>query len=180
MREYSRKYRAANRERLTAQTKAWKAENKDRVAASDEKYREAHAAEIRERGAKYRQTQTAKVRASQKANHQRHPEKRQAFRQKYQQNGRSRIWRLQHRYGLTPEDVAALLDVQGNVCAVCGKPFGTRKQYIDHDHGTGAVRGVVHMECNTLMGLAKDDPVLLEKAAAYLRRAALKYQRGDQ
>jgi len=32
------------------------------------------------------------------------------------------------------------------------------------------VRGLLHARCNQLLGLAKDDPIRLEKAAAYLRK----------
>lgn len=44
---------------------------------------------------------------------------------------------------------------QGNRCALCGKPFGTKAPYdpvLDHCHKTGAVRGVLHRGCNSLWG----------------------------
>lgn len=46
-----------------------------------------------------------------------------------------------------------LLSRQGNVCAVCGKPF-TRADgpVVDHDHGTGVIRGVLHRSCNMAEG----------------------------
>ena len=49
-----------------------------------------------------------------------------------------------------------LRKAQGNVCALCGKPF-TKKDYpcLDHDHETGFIRGVLHNTCNGIEGKLK-------------------------
>ncbi len=55
-------------------------------------------------------------------------------------------------------------------CALCGvfaSPNG-RRLSIDHDHRTGAFRGVLCNPCNTGLGLYRDDPQLLRDAASYL------------
>jgi hypothetical protein len=49
-------------------------------------------------------------------------------------------------------------------CSICGG----KATSIDHDHKTGKVRGGLCKCCNLLLGLAKDSPLLLVKAAAYL------------
>ena len=41
-----------------------------------------------------------------------------------------------------------LLAEQGGVCAICGNPPKTRGLSIDHDHKTGAVRGLLCFRCN--------------------------------
>jgi hypothetical protein len=74
------------------------------------------------------------------------------------------------RYGLTLDEAEAMLtDAR---CAICGttdfSAFRTGRADIDHDHKTGHVRGVLCNHCNTGLGLMKDDPALLRKAAAYL------------
>lgn len=38
----------------------------------------------------------------------------------------------------------------GNRCALCQLPL--TKPVLDHDHATGAVRGVLHNGCNALLG----------------------------
>lgn len=35
---------------------------------------------------------------------------------------------------------------------------------------TMQIRGLLHNNCNVLLAMAKDDPVRLERAAAYLRK----------
>jgi hypothetical protein len=45
-----------------------------------------------------------------------------------------------------------------------------RWQTIDHDHITGSVRGIVHRNCNLVIGNANDDPDLLQKAIHYLKK----------
>lgn len=58
------------------------------------------------------------------------------------------------RYGLTQEQFAALLDAQDNKCGVCQKPLEDRrgKMAVDHDHQTGAVRGLLCNHCNGALG----------------------------
>ncbi len=75
------------------------------------------------------------------------------------------------RYGLTEERFAAMLAEQGGRCAICMAPpeVNTRLD-IDHCHTTGAVRGLLCVGCNTAMGKFRDDPDLLERVVAYLRR----------
>lgn len=76
-------------------------------------------------------------------------------------------------YGLTRETYQALLDMQGNGCAICFTSFtvlNKRHIHIDHEHLSGIVRGVLCHTCNLGIGNFKDDPRRLEVAASYLRR----------
>ena len=74
------------------------------------------------------------------------------------------------KYGLTPEQFDRLLESQGHRCAVCGRPFMDQPKAIDHDHGTKQIRGIVHSQCNLVLGYAHDDPVVLAGALEYLLR----------
>lgn len=61
---------------------------------------------------------------------------------------------------LKPNQVAdvlkQLVQRQGNVCAVCGKPFTrTDRPVLDHDHTTGLIRGALHNSCNGAEGRVK-------------------------
>lgn len=58
-------------------------------------------------------------------------------------------------------------------CAICGAPISIsgRRLAIDHDHVTGKFRGLLCSNCNTGIGMFKEDTELLQKAIEYLRRA---------
>lgn len=78
--------------------------------------------------------------------------------------------RLQHvkrTYGLSAEEYQGLLDRQEHVCAICRDPFW-KTPSVDHNHDTGAVRGLLCQRCNMLCGLAHDKPALLQAAINYL------------
>lgn len=72
------------------------------------------------------------------------------------------------KYGLSPEELAAMEQRQAGRCAICGAEPETL--YVDHAHSTGRVRGLLCPVCNAGLGLFKDDPMLCEAAAEYLRR----------
>lgn len=73
----------------------------------------------------------------------------------------------------------ALIRQQGGLCAVCERPFGDGVvACLDHDHGTGHIRGALCRACNRLEGKVKNaiiqaggksDPTrLLANLAKYL------------
>lgn len=80
------------------------------------------------------------------------------------------------QFGLTPESYDALLAEQRGLCAICrtSEPGGrwNSRFAVDHDHATGLVRGLLCSHCNVMLGNAKDDPVRLRAAAAYLEEGA--------
>lgn len=80
---------------------------------------------------------------------------------------------LRRKFGITPEDAAALLEKQGGVCGICGgPPVGRSRYHVDHDHKSGAIRGLLCGKCNTGLGQFNDSPELLHRAAAYLKKSS--------
>ena len=77
-------------------------------------------------------------------------------------------------YGITPDEYAALLESQGGVCAICKQPETTKRGgllvglAVDHDHGSGRVRGILCTNCNQGLGRFADDPARLRAAGDYL------------
>lgn len=78
--------------------------------------------------------------------------------------------------GITWQQYFDTRDRQDSRCAIClikedsFNGMGKYKMlYIDHDHVTNLVRGLLCPSCNLLLGAAKDNPDILEKAATYLR-----------
>jgi|SRR6185436_3628357 len=81
---------------------------------------------------------------------------------------------LIRNYGLSIAQYEALVIFQGGRCAICGtdKPKERHKSgnlHVDHDHKTGKRRGLLCGSCNSALGLFKDDPEIISKAAQYLR-----------
>lgn len=71
-------------------------------------------------------------------------------------------------YGLGPGDYDRILDHQGGRCAICQRATGaTRRLAVDHDHATGAVRGLLCKTCNTVV-LGRYDANALARAITYL------------
>lgn len=84
---------------------------------------------------------------------------------------RSREQRLRG-YGLTEDEYAEMIRIQGGVCAICASsPADGDSLCIDHHHGSGEVRGLLCRNCNLAVGNMRDDPARLRKAAAYLERS---------
>jgi hypothetical protein len=54
-----------------------------------------------------------------------------------------------------------------------GGKLAMARLHIDHDHVTGRNRALLCSHCNRGLGCFKDDPELLELAAAYLRSWSL-------
>ena len=70
-------------------------------------------------------------------------------------------------YGLTQHAFDAMVEAQDGRCAICRRM--PRKLVVDHDHRTGVVRGLLCGPCNLGLGHLRDQPVLCERAADYLR-----------
>lgn len=79
--------------------------------------------------------------------------------------------RRRHLFGLTPEDVKALIAAQDGCCAICRTPLPFEKFCVDHCHTTGKIRGMLCNGCNVGLGMFRDRPELLSKAISYLKMA---------
>ena len=84
---------------------------------------------------------------------------------------------LKRTYGITHEDYDRMLAEQGGGCAICGSTTPRTKRseylYVDHCHGTGAVRGLLCGPCNSGIGSLGDNIGRLEAAILYLKRHEL-------
>ena len=79
--------------------------------------------------------------------------------------------KLALQYNLTKEQYAEMLEEQGGVCQICSKPQQRDMSLsVDHDHATGAVRGLLCSDCNFGLGWFSDNTEKLKKAAEYLEK----------
>ena len=73
-------------------------------------------------------------------------------------------------YGLSKEEYQSLLERSGGLCEVCKEK---KAAHIDHDHKTGAVRGLLCQQCNHGLGNFQDNVALLNRASEYLSRSMI-------
>lgn len=81
---------------------------------------------------------------------------------------------LKKNYGLTVEQYDEMWIEQAGMCAIChaSKNNGQGEEFVvDHNHQTGAVRGLLCNTCNGGIGLLNDNSELLRAGASYLDQA---------
>lgn len=77
--------------------------------------------------------------------------------------------RVEAVYGITPEEYQRIFRRQGGRCGICKARPRTIRFAVDHDHQTGAVRGILCKRCNhDLLGGGHDSVAGLFGAIAYL------------
>lgn len=86
-------------------------------------------------------------------------------------NMRSGSRKSLRRFGLTHDELFAMGAAQGDLCAICR---ATPWKFIDHDHATGRIRGLLCAQCNMGLGQFRDDKARLENAITYLTAHARK------
>ena len=88
-----------------------------------------------------------------------------------------RFRQVKYMFGLNEEQVLELLEKQEWKCAICFVAIDETAAF-DHDHECcpghrscgSCVRGILCKACNWGLGHFSDEPVVLERAATYLRR----------
>ena len=83
---------------------------------------------------------------------------------------------LKYKYGVTVPKLEETLEAQDSKCAICKTDLpdllvyeNRRRGYaIDHNHDTNEFRGILCLNCNSLLGMAKDSKDILLAAVDYL------------
>lgn len=73
--------------------------------------------------------------------------------------------RMKRKYGIALSNYEDLTVEQNNCCSICGKKS---KLHIDHNHDTGAVRGLLCFQCNSALGSFNDNIEILASAISFL------------
>lgn len=83
---------------------------------------------------------------------------------------------LKYKYGVSHAEFLDAWNSQNGVCAICENDLpdlmtydNRRRGYaIDHNHETGAFRGILCLKCNSLLGMASESVSVLKAAIKYL------------
>lgn len=88
-----------------------------------------------------------------------------------------------HKYNILPGDYWRMLESQGGVCAICKRDCarrGPQSLAVDHDHISGAVRGLLCEACNMGIGKFGDNPDFLRAAADYIAASLVRSSEEDE
>ncbi len=75
-------------------------------------------------------------------------------------------YKLMKHYGLTLEQYTKMIEDQHNCCSICEKKFD--KLVVDHCHTTGKVRALLCNDCNTGLGMFKENKSTMLNAIKYI------------
>jgi hypothetical protein len=174
-RERQRRYYAANRDKIIERVRRYREANRDQIRQQQRRYREANRDQISERQRRRYTVNRDQINETR--------------RQDYNP-ARTAVRRLHDRHGLDPADWARFWVAQRGRCYLCGErlPDDKRLAALDHDHRCcpphrscpRCQRGLAHGECNSLIGLAGDDPAVLRRIARNLDRARRRYEQAPE
>jgi hypothetical protein len=143
-------------------TKEWRARNpekiKERTKPSRAEYNKAWRAQNPEKTKLY----YARYAARQQKWYEEHHAEQVSYNQDYH---------CRKKYGISFTEKLEMLTAQGGMCSICKtKKPGTKHEWVvDHDHKTNAVRQILCHPCNLLLGAARDDITILQRAIDYLK-----------
>jgi hypothetical protein len=107
--------------------------------------------------------------------HEKNPDRVLETRRRQRLSGQAKRWDLRKRarnLGLDPDVIVAYYEVHHGRCEICNDPPrpGGRDLNMDHDHETGAFRGMLCDGCNNGLGRFRDDVGRMESAIEYLKK----------
>ena len=102
-------------------------------------------------------------------------------RERRKRNGKSKEYykryKLKSNYGLTLEQFSDILLEQNLSCKICGVHLDNPQ--VDHCHTTGKVRGLLCRNCNTSLGLLKENTDTLRSMITYINDNLWKRSGGE-
>ena len=169
---YHREYQAKNKERLTLKEKKRRGIDGPQREAYLE-YQRTYSNNVRDKSymftpewkEKHNRLEKERMVKLREENHE-------AVKQ--EQRKRQLRWSLK-KYGISEEDFYRMLEEQNNSCKICKTHFKEeaafskkRSLYIDHEHVTNKVRGLLCNKCNTGIGFFYENKDYFINAINYL------------
>lgn len=90
--------------------------------------------------------------------------------------------KLRWDYGITLLEYNRMFTAQEGCCAICktAEPGRGKHFFVDHEHVSKRIRGLLCSHCNLALGKFRDDPELLLSAATYLEHHAQENRAGAE
>jgi hypothetical protein len=85
---------------------------------------------------------------------------------------------LKRLYGLSLDQYKEMFNNQGGRCCICKIDASelNRGLFVDHDHVTGKVRGLLCHRCNVVLGFIKENDGLIPAFADYINKHKMKVE----
>jgi hypothetical protein len=114
----------------------------------------------------YNKKNRKRINESQKEWVKKNPDKRKAIQRRAD---------FKAKYGITPEVYDKMLVSQKHLCAICLEHQSKFKLSfaVDHCHETGKVRALLCTNCNTALGLIKENHQTMQRVISYVMRHKL-------
>lgn len=163
-------YYQKNKKRIFEINKFWVLNNKDESKIIKARYRETHRDKLRKDSLEYNKTHREQVLTN---------------RRKWRANNPDKLKeeKLKARFGMTLNQFNDLIRQQNNCCGICGEKFdeipnSAKCPCVDHDHDPEVkkIRGLLCHTCNSGIGGLHDDPILIEKAIAWIKNSGPSYK----
>lgn len=141
----------------------WRNANIDQARKNCREWEKKNQLHVATRMRQYRAEFPSRTRATSSRSYQKHRIKRLHQRREYV-------------FGVTATEYQEMLDIQEGRCAICGDKEKSRTNggrddrafFIDHDHTTGLIRGLLCHFCNAGLGFFRDRVDILDSAIDYL------------
>lgn len=81
------------------------------------------------------------------------------------------IFNREHKYGITDAEFWTLYNKQDGKCGICKRRMYSKRYKVfcvDHVHATGEIRGLLCHNCNRALGMFRDCPTALRRAARWV------------
>jgi Recombination endonuclease VII len=121
---------------------------------------------------KWIETHKEETKAYQKDYRKQNKSKNKTYQKKYKSKSISdyygRRWKYAGIKNFSYQQYLDLIEHQNNQCDICKNPLDP--PFVDHNHTTGNVRGLLCLGCNTSLGHFHDSPEILNNAIKYLEK----------
>lgn len=149
-----------NREKILEQKREYHLTNKEKISAKKRDKHERDRDTLNKKSAEWRKNNPEKAASYGKEWREKNPE-------------RAIIGRIASAYNVCLESASDWYKLTMTSCDSCGDvwlPTHSKRLFIDHDHTTGLIRGVLCHHCNSALGLLKEDDVRILALLAYNRK----------
>ena len=82
------------------------------------------------------------------------------------------IMQRERTLGVTQDDYLRMYTEQQGQCGICNRRLYSKRYKafaVDHCHSTGRIRGLLCTNCNTALGLLRDDPIAIQRALEWTK-----------